>query len=261
MGVAAIGGCAPCRRCRRGLPPGAARVLGVAISQRQSRTTPRSCLTKKCGQRAGGVAFTFDAEVRVFRTVHDRVPSIAVLALGIVALASWASSQPRPRVQAPGAPENRYAQVSAGRAHSCAVGGDQSVACWGDDMTRQSRAPAGRFVEVAAGGGHSCGLRDDGRVQCWGANEMGQSRVPKMVRFRQIAVGWHQSCGVTLENELRCWGGHPSGALDPPDGKFLQVSVGFLHSCAVRDDGAIICWGSNQQGQAAAPAFETHLHE
>ncbi|MDH5670705.1 MAG: hypothetical protein OEZ06_01060 [Myxococcales bacterium] len=128
-------------------------------------------------------------------------------------------------------------------------------------MTRQSRAPAGRFVEVAAGGGHSCGLRDDGRVQCWGANEMGQSRVPKMVRFRQIAVGWHQSCGVTLENELRCWGGHPSGALDPPDGKFLQVSVGFLHSCAVRDDGAIICWGSNQQGQAAAPAFETHLHE
>ena len=44
-----------------------------------------------------------------------------------------------------------FASVSAGLDHTCGVGIDGSVACWGDDRLGQATPPEGEFASVSAG--------------------------------------------------------------------------------------------------------------
>ncbi len=90
-------------------------------------------------------------------------------------------------------------QVSAGRAHTCALLQDRSVLCWGEggrgqlgrgengnigdnevldglapiEIEIESRGAVG-VREVQAGGDHTCAVLVDGRVRCWGEAESGQ---------------------------------------------------------------------------------------
>jgi MYXO-CTERM domain-containing protein len=77
--------------------------------------------------------------------------------------------------------------VGGGFAHTCALGTDHSLACWGDGSQGQlgngSRAPAltpqqlGRASDwsgLALGYAHTCGLTASGVVWCWGDATWGQ---------------------------------------------------------------------------------------
>jgi alpha-tubulin suppressor-like RCC1 family protein len=86
------------------------------------------------------------------------------------------------------ASDRPFASVSAGEEHTCAVGTDQRLYCWGSNSSAQIAAPAStgspvpvvaagesRFSAAAAGrggawGAFTCGLEPAGRVLCWGAN-------------------------------------------------------------------------------------------
>ena len=108
-----------------------------------------------------------------------------------------------------------FASISAGRNHTCGVGTDGYVGCWGQDLFGKATPPDGEFVSVSAGDQHTCGLRTNGTVSCWGDDEDGQAT--------------------------------------PPEGEFVSVDVGNNHTCGVRTDGSVACWGDDAYGQASPP--------
>jgi alpha-tubulin suppressor-like RCC1 family protein len=74
-------------------------------------------------------------------------------------------------------------------------------------------------VGVSAGWRHACAVLGDGTVQCWGQNEFGQlgdgtiksSTVPVRVHGITGAVAvtagwWHHSCALLADYRVRCWG-------------------------------------------------------
>lgn len=78
-------------------------------------------------------------------------------------------------------------RIAAGAVHTCALMGDGSVYCWGQNLqgqlgdgSRQNRsratAVAGdiQFRAIYAGGALTCGFSTDGSQYCWGLNQSGQ---------------------------------------------------------------------------------------
>ncbi|WP_419946576.1 RCC1 domain-containing protein [Candidatus Poriferisodalis sp.] len=153
------------------------------------------------------------------------------------------------------APAGTYTAVAAGGAHSCALGTDGAITCWGIDNMGQADAPVGTYTAVAAGSAHSCAVGTDSTITCWGNNGVGQADAP-VGTYTAVAAGLDHSCAVGTDGAITCWGcrGIESyGRLDAPVGTYTAVAAGGTHSCAVGTDGAITCWGSNSFGQADAP--------
>ena len=149
--------------------------------------------------------------------------------------------------------------VTAGRLHSCAIGPDRTIACWGDNEFGQTDAPSGEFTSVSAGWEHTCGLRADQAAVCWGTNRLGKTSAPSG-EFTAVDAGGNHSCGVRAGGTALCWGENSSGQSSPPSEEFTDVSAGGRHSCGIKSDQTIACWGSNENGQTDSPAGEfTHI--
>ena len=127
--------------------------------------------------------------------------------------------------------------ISAGRSHTCAVGVDGLVRCWGlnssrqlgDGSTMNRNSPvqvAGLFGarDVAAGDAHTCALLSNGTVRCWGANTQGQ-----------LGDG---------STDARTGVVNVSGLTD-----VVSLSAGSRFTCASRANGTAWCWGVNTYGQ------------
>lgn len=124
---------------------------------------------------------------------------------------------------------------------------------------------------LALGREHSCALGAQGEVLCWGGNGNGQlgsgddrdSPAPRAVQglpgpARAIAAGQFHSCAVTEAGALYCWGLNAEGQLGDGsrsnrlratlvrglDADVEKVALGARHSCALRRSGAVDCWGA-----------------
>jgi cysteine-rich repeat protein len=143
--------------------------------------------------------------------------------------------------------------LSAGAAHICALLGNGSVKCWGNNQYAQlglgdknSRGDdAGemggalpavdlgtgeRATTVATGFRHSCALLERGAIKCWGDNSRGELGLG----IAEPSVG-----GVP---------GEMGDALPEVDlgGKAAVAVVAHLRStCARLEDGSLRCWGAN----------------
>jgi alpha-tubulin suppressor-like RCC1 family protein len=134
--------------------------------------------------------------------------------------------------------------VVSGLYHSCAIGVDGTVTCWGagnpndtsgyDNCSPPARynygqatAPTGTFKQIAAGGYTTCGIKTDGTLACWGAGTTNGN-----------CQSDYGACGQAL----------------PPSGTFVEVAVGYTHACAMTAAGKVQCWGSNTGGKATPPA-------
>lgn len=128
----------------------------------------------------------------------------------------------------------QFAQVSAGRDHTCGLDVAGEVYCWGSNSAAQlgdgtmnhSSTPIAVLktepkpvTQVAAGGRHSCAVSSTGLTFCWGDNTLGQLGLPSLMpqpspqvvplsghTLASIAAGRDHTCGITTQGMLLCWG-------------------------------------------------------
>jgi alpha-tubulin suppressor-like RCC1 family protein len=148
-------------------------------------------------------------------------------------------------------------------------------------------APPAAWTRVVAGGAHTCGLGTDGALFCWGSNRHAQlgaeisgsaTAVPRRVvgsrPFTDVSVGWQHTCAVAEGGTAYCWGHDDSGQLGigkdrdeecvsgavpfrcrtkpqevAGDLTFASVAAGMWHSCGLTSGGVAYCWGLNRSGQ------------
>ena len=169
-----------------------------------------------------------------------------------------------------------FVEVSSGNGHTCGLGTNGVVECWGDNDDGQANAPSGIFTAVSAGGFHSCAIRQDDRtVECWGNNDEGQTNAPPRATrvgrayigdyFIAVSAGRLHSCGIRYSGTVECWGSDGHNQTTAPDGDFTEVSAGAFHTCGllkptgsgrwpgITRGGTIQCWGHNDYGQTNPP--------
>jgi alpha-tubulin suppressor-like RCC1 family protein len=134
----------------------------------------------------------------------------------------------------------------------------------------------GGAAAVESGADHTCAIGADGKVWCWGANAKGQlgdgsaaaRSVPAAVeglveRAVMLAAGDSFTCALSETGGVKCWGWNIRGQLG--DGSFedralpadvsgltsgvIAIAAGAEHACALLAAGKIQCWGNGSVGQ------------
>lgn len=180
--------------------------------------------------------------------------------------------------------------LAAGRTHTCAVGADQRVACWGlngsgqvDGTVASMMVTAPTIVagvsgvrQISVGSAHSCAVRVDGTVWCWGRNLEGQlgrgtstfsetaGPVPGLSGAVEVASGYRFACARLDDGTVRCWGDGHFGQLGDGTGTSRRapaavtgiddathLTLGEYSTCVVRASGRVWCWGYNADGELA----------
>lgn len=130
---------------------------------------------------------------------------------------------------------------------------------------------------IAVGRAHSCALLKDSTVACWGAGDVGQLgdglsgkdhalpvpvRVPDLAGVTSIHAGVDTTCAtVGKDAEIKCWGDGRFGQLGngksgegyfeslpvaaAGGGAAVDLDVAGPNACAVFRDGLLRCWGLN----------------
>lgn len=182
-----------------------------------------------------------------------------------------------------------WLDVSSGGWHTCAVRGDGTMWCWGQNSFGQvGNATAGvqasptqvgtggNWLQVSTSWGHSCGVTTTGGLACWGLNKDGQLGIgtradawtPQQVAPAQVwttvSAGDNSTCALDSTGQTWCWGGNRYRQLGTGAGGTSLVPVraaavptlttlttGWMHGCGLA--GSVpTCWGSNETGQLGA---------
>jgi alpha-tubulin suppressor-like RCC1 family protein len=186
------------------------------------------------------------------------------------------------------ASSERFAQISVGERHACAVTVARELRCWGENIQFQTGVEAATYVfaptpvlagvrvlQVSAGSTHSCAVRADGVVYCWGEGRLGalgrgdtiSSVIPRPIagdlRFVQVSAGRWRSCGVTADGATWCWGAEWESSQENTDyfherllphriesaPPMRSVSVAAASICGVTVSDDVYCWEANGFGQ------------
>ncbi|HVY32073.1 MAG TPA: hypothetical protein VHB79_36305 [Polyangiaceae bacterium] len=145
--------------------------------------------------------------------------------------------------------------------------------------------PAGGWQDVSIYD-HTCGVGVDGTLWCWGLNDKGQlgigngtttevvTQVGTDTDWVRVSSGLNQTCALKSNGSIWCWGGASYGNLGGgsdiydlfprrvgfipgftaprSDGfvayDWVQVDVGYDATCALRSNGSAWCWGNGFNG-------------
>jgi alpha-tubulin suppressor-like RCC1 family protein len=156
--------------------------------------------------------------------------------------------------------------------------GDRSFSTFGltpNDVIGLTGATA-----LGTGYGHACALRGDGTMRCWGENREGQlgngttatpgTAEPVVVSgvtgAIAIATGAYHTCVLLSGGTVKCWGRNHQGQLGDgtlnssstpvqvqtgagPLTGVTAITAGGAHTCALLADSTVRCWGDNMEGQ------------
>ena len=148
----------------------------------------------------------------------------------------------------------RYAAVSPGEKHVCAITAAGDLECWvhGSGWFYQGElfvmdppaAASDAYVAVSVGDGYGCALTEVGEAVCWGAFEnMVEWPDPPPNRYVAVSDGLGHTCALTETGEAVCWGWNNMGQADPPPGRYRAISSGLNGTCALTQAGEVACWG------------------
>ncbi|MGI6612334.1 MAG: IPT/TIG domain-containing protein [Candidatus Nanosyncoccaceae bacterium] len=154
----------------------------------------------------------------------------------------------------------------------------------------QGAIPTGVTIQqLSAGTSHTCALGSDNKVYCWGYNFLGQlgdgtktnrttpvavsqGDIPTSVTIQQLSVGSNHACVLDSNNQVYCWGHGGYGQLgdgttidstsptavlsgDIPTSVTIQqvfalgAEIYNAYTCALGSDNRVYCWGWNSYGQ------------
>lgn len=173
--------------------------------------------------------------------------------------------------------------------HACAMLGDRSVRCWGDNTEgqlgigpsypveldpRRVELPPVAGITVSRQGQHTCARLVDETLRCWGRNtagQLGDGTVEQRVRpvevegltgVLSVGAGMAYTCALRRDGTVWCWGENRNGQLGdgstegrtrpavvPGLDHVIELSVGALATCARRDDNSVWCWGQWMQAR------------
>ncbi len=135
-------------------------------------------------------------------------------------------------------------------------------ACSGSTGSDGTVAP-GLVQSISAGTRHSCAVTGDGTGYCWGQNHLGElgdgtlenrlepTPVHGDFRWQSISLGTYFTCGLSDSGEVYCWGSNLAAMLLPTAGSEnpiptridlpeagVALDVGSFHACAVGRSGS-----------------------
>jgi alpha-tubulin suppressor-like RCC1 family protein len=173
----------------------------------------------------------------------------------------------------------RMTQLALGTAHSCALGDEGSIWCWGDNrwgalgsnLLRTSAIPVRATgvpdaVSIAAQESGTCVVKTDGSVWCWGWLSAGAEvtlphQVQNVQHARTIAGGAFHMCALLSERSISCWGDSffgetgvgvaAGGAAIPWSGvrDVTSLAAGRALTCFAVQGGNVQCAGQNRDAQ------------
>lgn len=199
---------------------------------------------------------TESGQVRCWGTKHCVRPGLSPVA----------TPSPEPVMRTSGEPLSDARALGVGENFGCAIAGDGSVVCFGDDYQRR----------LGRGGGQlPAGWHDAAPVQRWSGSDP-PTETP-IDHVESIAVGQYHACAVRASSTPRvwCWGWNAHGVLtdartpvhdlraavaqriselaQPLVEPTAELVSGSNFVCTLRErDGALGCWGRNDTGQLAA---------
>ena len=175
--------------------------------------------------------------------------------------------------------------ISLGETHSCALGTDGTVWCWGNNDSGQlgklgdgiplqalnpiSLAKFSTAISISSGNNHSCVVASGDiatTLWCWGNNFSGQlgdgsysfRTSPVRVNESGTSLSLGSDHGCFARGTVSCWGssylGDNSADYRATPVKVVAISnaatvaSGLDHSCAALIDGNVRCWGDNLYG-------------
>ncbi len=181
-----------------------------------------------------------------------------------------------------------WAQISAGRAHTCGIKLDGTLWCWGRNVDGEvgvasphleiatpQQVDGSTWSFIAATRRHTCGLHTDGSLFCWGSNLSGEVAAPGggpvtapqniTGSWIEVATGEDHTCAIKSDNSLWCWGANTEGQLGVVTGtgdmsmhqvpaSWLHVAAGSNHTCGIQMDNALYCWGAGDNGELGTGA-------
>ena len=151
--------------------------------------------------------------------------------------------------------------------------------------------PAGvKFASVTTGLEHSCALSTEGKGYCWGDNYQGlygndsylnseghvptQMIVPNDEELTLISTGWYHTCVITISGKTWCFGRGDFGELGtgttlggktyrtplvPSGTQFKTLSAALGTTCAIDQVDKVWCWGGLNWGTNGNGRLEASL--
>ena len=194
---------------------------GEALAALQAAPAPQSLpdtatdASKRCfehhkfGERPVDVAKSADRQTVLARLSWGYHEAIGCyLTLDDEALATLrAAAQPDPTPT----PTSAAATIVDGGLEFCALGTDQTIACWSGHRDYLD-APSGMFATIEYDGSGWCGLRVDQTISCWQwVNDgdwnyvvLAESEVPSG-EFTQVVGNPSTGCGLRVDQTVACW--------------------------------------------------------
>ena len=183
-------------------------------------------------------------------------------------------------------PGTKFASISAGMHHTCAITTSREAYCWGSNEDGEVgdvvstgpslyRIPGSLgYTQISAGATHTCAVRTDGALFCWGANDRGQlgnggfvsnglTRVSLDLPIASVSAGSQHTCARTTTGAVYCWGAiwtnreagleitrsQPMPTAVPSAPSMAVLSVGAFGSCGTDASGFAYCWEGNPRGE------------
>ncbi len=152
--------------------------------------------------------------------------------------------------------------IFLGAFHACAILGDNSVKCWGNNNNGRlgvgeataglASSPVGPVnlgdgltaITMALGGSHTCAILSNRHLKCWGGGGGGLNDGSGELGYGDKLTRGKTAASMASLPEVEIL--NADGTMAALDG----VTAGAATTCVVKTGAFVKCWGRNDKGQA-----------